>query len=289
MLNEMWVILACLSALFAGITAILAKIGLKDVDSSLATALRTIVVLFCAFVMVLIVGSFNQIKTIDFKTFILLMLSGLATGASWLCYFKALSIGDVNKVVPIDKTSTILTMILAFIIFQESLSLLKIISMIIMLIGTMLMIEHKKSVTTNEKSTWLMYACGSAIFASLTTIIAKLGMSNIDSNLGTFIRTIFVLIMAWVMVFVQGSHHDIKKINNKNYLFLFLSGITTGLSWLCYYKALQLGDASIVAPIDKLSIVVTIIFSYFILKEKLTLKSLLGLGLIVLGTVLLLI
>ena len=285
----MWIGLACLSALFAGVTAVLAKIGLKNVDSSLATALRTIIVLIFSWIMVLFAGTQEQLKYIDSNTVLVLCFSGIATGLSWLCYFKALQLGDVNKVTPIDKSSTILTMLLAFIFFDEKITMLKIISMIIMSLGTYMMIEKKQVVNKVTNNHWLLFALASALFASLTAIIAKIAMLNIDSNLGTFIRTAVVLIMAWGIVFYQQRYHTIKEITKKNWLFLFSSGITTGLSWICYYKALQLGEASIVVPIDKLSIIVTIIFSYFVLKESLSKKAVAGLILIVAGTMLLLI
>nr|PZN08968.1 MAG: multidrug DMT transporter permease [Caldicoprobacter oshimai] len=288
----MWILLAFGSALFAGATAILAKMGIKKVDSMLATAIRTIIILIFSWLMVFIVGSWNTIPSIDSKAYIFLILSGLATGASWLCYFKALQLGDVNKVTPIDKSSTVLTMILAFIILGEPITLPKLIGMVAIGVGTYLMIIKKKTQqqpsTKAEGNAWLVYAILSAVFASLTAILSKIGIVGIESNLGTAIRTAVVLIMAWLMVFILGKQNEIKEIDKKSWLFLCLSGITTGLSWLCYYKALQDGEASIVVPIDKLSIVITVTFSYFFLKEKLTTKSLLGLILIVAGTMALL-
>lgn len=288
----MWILLAFGSALFAGATAILAKLGIKKVDSMLATAIRTIIILIFSWLMVFIVGSWNTIPSIDSKAYIFLILSGLATGASWLCYFKALQLGDVNKVTPIDKSSTVLTMILAFIILGEPITLPKLIGMVAIGVGTYLMIIKKKTQqqpsTKAEGNAWLVYAILSAVFASLTAILSKIGIVGIESNLGTAIRTAVVLIMAWLMVFILGKQNEIKEIDKKSWLFLCLSGITTGLSWLCYYKALQDGEASIVVPIDKLSIVITVTFSYFFLKEKLTTKSLLGLILIVAGTMALL-
>jgi transporter family protein len=288
----MWIAFAFGSALFAGATAILAKLGIKKVDSMLATAIRTIIILIFSWLMVFIVGSWNTIPSIDSKAYIFLILSGLATGASWLCYFKALQLGDVNKVTPIDKSSTVLTMILAFIILGEPITLPKLIGMVAIGVGTYLMIIKKKTQqqpsTKAEGNAWLVYAILSAVFASLTAILSKIGIVGIESNLGTAIRTAVVLIMAWLMVFILGKQNEIKEIDKKSWLFLCLSGITTGLSWLCYYKALQDGEASIVVPIDKLSIVITVTFSYFFLKEKLTTKSLLGLILIVAGTMALL-
>lgn len=285
----MWILYAFGSAFFAGITAILAKIGIKNTDSNLATAVRTIVILIFSWLMVFIVGSFNTINELTTKTIIFLILSGLATGLSWLCYFKALQLGNVNKVTPIDKSSTILTMVLAMIFLGEKITFLKFISIILIGIGTYLMIEKKKDNKQAKDNKWLLYAFGSAIFASLTSILGKIGIEGVESNLGTAIRTIVVLVMAWIVVFVTKKQSEIKKIDKRSWKFLLLSGLTTGLSWLCYYKALQDGEASIVVPIDKLSIVITIVFSYFILKEKLSKKSMLGLIGIIGGTLLLLV
>ena len=281
----MWIIFAFGSALFAGLTSILAKCGIKNTDSNVATALRTIIVLIFSWIMVFISKSQSTLYNINTKTLIFLILSGIATGASWLCYFKALQIGDVNKVTPIDKSSTILTMLMAFIFLGEEITFIKGISMILIGIGTYLMIIKKENVTVENKSNaWLIYALGSAIFASLTSILGKVGIENIDSTLGTAIRTIVVLIMAWIDVFVSKKQNTIRDIDKNSWIFLFLSGIATGGSWLCYYRALQMGPASIVVPIDKLSILVTIVFSYIVFKEKLNKKSALGLLLIVIGT-----
>ncbi|ABS35636.1 EamA family transporter [Clostridium botulinum] len=286
----MWVLFAFASAFFAGITAILAKIGIRNTDSNLATAIRTIIILIFSWLMVFIIGSQNFIYQISGQSLLFLILSGLATGASWLCYFKALQVGDVNKVTPIDKSSIVLTMILAFIFLDEKITWIKFIGMCAIGIGTYMMIT-KKEVEIKEASDnrWLFYAALSAVFASLTSILGKVGISGIESNLGTALRTIVVLIMAWVVVFVSKKQGEIKNIDKKSWLFICLSGITTGSSWLCYYRALQIGPASIVVPIDKLSIVVSIAFSYFILKEKLTKKSFSGLAIIVIGTLLLLV
>lgn len=286
----MWILYAFGSAFFAGATSILAKIGVKDIDSHVATAIRTIVVLIFSWIMVFIVGSQGTIGNISGKTLTFLILSGFATGASWLCYFKALQLGDVNKVVPIDKSSTILTMVLAFIFLGENITINMVVGMIGIGIGTYLMIQKKESIEKVVKGkAWLVYALLSAIFASLTSILGKVGIENVESNLGTAIRTIVVLIMAWIIVFATKKQSDVKKIDKKSLLFLILSGIATGASWLCYYKALQDGLASIVVPIDKLSILVTILFAYVFLKEKLSKKSLVGLILIVVGTLVLLI
>lgn len=286
----MWILYAFGSAFFAGATSILAKIGVKDIDSHVATAIRTIVVLIFSWIMVFIVGSQGTIGNISGKTLTFLILSGFATGASWLCYFKALQLGDVNKVVPIDKSSTILTMVLAFIFLGENITINMVVGMIGIGIGTYLMIQKKESIEKVVKGkAWLVYALLSAIFASLTSILGKVGIENVESNLGTAIRTIVVLIMAWIIVFATKKQSDVKKIDKKSLLFLILSGIATGASWLCYYKALQDGLAYIVVPIDKLSILVTILFAYVFLKEKLSKKSIVGLVLIVVGTLILLI
>lgn len=285
----MWIAFAFGSALFAGITSILAKIGIKNTDSTAATAIRTIVILFFSWLMVFITGSFGGISAISSKTLIFLILSGLATGGSWLCYFKALQIGDVNKVTSVDKSSTVLTMLLAFIILGEELSILKVICMALIGAGTYLMIVKKETDKEVKGKGWLFYAVLSAVFASLTSILGKIGISGVDSNLGTAIRTIVVLIMAWVMVFVTKKQDELKKIDGKSMVFICLSGLTTGLSWLCYYKALQDGQASIVVPIDKLSILVTVAFSYIVLKERLTKKSFAGLAMITAGTLMLVI
>lgn len=285
----MWIIFAFGSAFFAGVTAVLAKCGIKKTDSTVATAIRTVVVLFFACVMVFIVGSQNKITDIDSKTLLFLVLSGLATGASWLCYFKALQLGDINKVVPIDKSSTVLTIILAFIFFNESISVTKIIGVIAIAVGTFLMIEKKKNdVPAKVGTSWFWYAIGSAVFASLTSILGKIGISGIESNLGTAIRTGVVLVMAWIMVFVSGKSKSLHSIPKAELLFICLSGFATGASWLCYYKALQDGLASIVVPIDKLSILITIAFSYIVFHERLSKKSAVGLGIIVGGTLLML-
>lgn len=283
----MWIAFAFGSAVFAGITSILAKIGIKNTDSTAATAIRTIVILFFSWLMVFITGSFGGIGSISSKTLIFLILSGFATGGSWLCYFKALRIGDVNKVTPIDKSSTVLTMLLAFIILGEEISILKAVCMVLIGAGTYLMIVKKETDKEAKGKGWLFYAVLSAVFASLTSILGKIGISGVDSNLGTAIRTIVVLIMAWIMVFVTKKQGELKKIDRKSMVFICLSGLTTGLSWICYYKALQDGQASVVVPIDKLSILVTVAFSYIVLKEKLTKKSAAGLAMITAGTLML--
>lgn len=286
----MWVIFALLSAFFAGITAVLSKVGIKNVNSDLGTAIRTIVVFVFAWLMVFVVGAWGGITSITSKTLIFLVLSGLATGASWLCYFKALRLGDVNKVASIDKSSTVLTMILAFIFWGEKITILKGICIILIGLGTYMMIEKRESDEKTGKNTeWLVWAILSAVFAALTSVLGKIGISDIDSTLGTAIRTFVVLIMSWIVVCVSKSQSGIKNITLRTLVFLVLSGIATGLSWLCYYKALQGGQASVVVPIDKLSILVTIAFSYIVLGERLTKKSFCGLALLVCGTLLLLV
>lgn len=281
----MWLFFALGSAFFAGITAVLAKIGIENVNSTLATALRTVVVLAFSWMMVFVVGSQGGIAQISGTTLLFLVLSGLSTGASWLCYFKALQLGDVNKVAPIDKSSTVLTILLAFIFLGEPVSIPQALGVVGVGVGTLLMIAKKEVEDGKPHSkAWLVYAFLSAVFASLTSIFGKIGVENVESNLGAAIRTIVVLVMAWVMVFVTGEQKGIRSIGKKSWVFLFLSGITTGLSWLCYYRALQDGPASVVVPIDKLSILVTIVFSWIVLKEKLTPKAAVGLVLILAGT-----
>ena len=282
-----WLVAAILSAVFAGLTSILAKCGIKKTDSDLATALRTIVVLAFSWIMVLVVGSVNTITTIEPNSLIFLILSGLATGASWICYFKALSVGDINKVVPIDKSSTILTVLLAVICFGETSNLaVKLIATAILAVGIFLMVEKKQAEQKNEHKSWMIYAVFSAIFAALTSIIAKVGITGVESNLGTAIRTGVVLVMSWAIVLGKGKQSAMKHIDKRELLFIALSGIATGASWLCYYYAIQNGSVSVVVPIDKLSILVTVVFSYFVFKEKLSKKAFAGLGLMVAGTLL---
>lgn len=286
----MWVVFAFGSALFAGLTSILAKCGIRKTDSDAATAIRTFVVLIFSWIMVLIAGSAQTIADLSAKTWIFLVLSGLATGASWLCYFRALQLGDVNKVVPIDKSSTILTILLALIFLGEKITWLKGAAIVLIGAGTYLMTEKKAADgEKKEKKSWLIYAVLSAVFASLTSILGKVGIEGVESNLGTAIRTGVVLIMAWLIVFIKGKQHTLKRIPKKELLFICLSGIATGASWLCYYKALQDGLASIVVPIDKLSILVSIAFSAVVFKERLSKKAAAGLVLIVAGTLMMLI
>lgn len=307
----MWIIYAFLAALFAGITSILAKIGITNTDSHVATALRTIVIVIFAWIMVFVVGAQNGLANVSQKSLTFLVLSGVTTGASWICYFKALQLGDINKVVPIDKSSTILTMVLAFVFLKEPLHGWKVVSMALIGVGTYLMIAKAKTspeetiteISNHDTSSgfqmiqqlmagnkaWLAYALASALFASMTAILGKIGVQNVNSNLAIAIRTIVVLLMAWLIVFGLQKQKHIKNIDKKSWLFIGLSGIATGLSWLFYYRALQDGLASVVVPIDKLSMVVSIAFGYVVFKERLTIRSLIGLGLIVSGTLLLLV
>ncbi len=286
----MWVLLAFGSAFFAGITSILAKCGIRKTDSTVATAVRTIIVLLFSWVMVFLVGSQNQLHGIDARSLTFLVLSGLATGASWLCYFRALQLGDINKVVPIDKSSTVLTILLALIFLGESLTWMSGIGIVLIAIGTMMMLEKKDTQAVTAKGNrWLLYALGSAVFASLTSILGKVGIANVESNLGTALRTGVVLVMSWVMVLVKGKGKEVGHISLKELGFICLSGLATGASWLCYYKALQDGPASVVAPIDKLSILVTVLFSRVVFHEKLSRKSAVGLVIIVAGTLLMLV
>lgn len=285
----MWMIYAVGSSFFAGITAILAKCGIRKTDSNVATAIRTVIVLLFSWLMVLITGTGGQIRQMDGRTFLFLVLSGLATGVSWLCYFRALQKGDINKVVPIDKSSTVLTVLLALIFLQEGISGVKILSVLLIGGGTMLMLDKKDMETNAQKQSggWMIYAVLSAVFASLTAILGKIGIAGIDSNLGTAIRTTVVLVMAWLMVFFTGKQREIRKIEKKELAFICLSGLATGASWMCYYRALQNGPASVVVPIDKLSILVTIAFSWMVFHEKLAKKSMLGVACMTFGTVLL--
>ena len=283
----MWMIAAIMSAVFAGLTAILAKCGIKKTDSDIATALRTIVVLLFAWIMVFITGSADTISRIRPGELFFLLLSGAATGASWMCYFKALSIGDVNKVVPIDKSSTVLTVLLAMILFQETDHLaVKLTGTAMLGTGVILMVEKKTGAEKAGSRVYILYAVGSAVFAALTSILAKIGISSADSNLGTAIRTIVVLVMAWLIVTVKGKLPELKVLDKKELLFISLSGIATGASWLCYYYAIQNGMVSVVVPIDKMSLLLTVIFSYFVFHEKLSRKAVLGLILMLAGTLL---
>ena len=285
----MWVLFAFLSAFFAGMTSILAKCGIKKTDSNVATFIRTLVVLPLSLLMALIVNPNISLGAVSSKTLVFLVLSGLSTVASWLCYFRALSKGDINKVVPIDKSSTVLTIILAVVFLGERVTVYKTLGVVFIAIGTLLMIEKKDTEKKSEGEGWLIYALLSAFFASLTTILGKIGIEGVESNLGTAIRTAVVIVMSFIMVAFTGKTGEIKKIDKKELGFILLSGLSTGASWLCYYKALQDGEAGIVVPIDKLSILVTIAFSYIVFKERLSKKAMLGLVMIVFGTLVLLV
>jgi transporter family protein len=286
----LWILLALASAFFAGVMAILAKIGIKNTDANLATALRTVVVAVFAWLMVAVVGAGSLLSEVDTRSLVFLILSGLATGGSWLCYFQALKMGDINKVVPVDKSSTVLTMLMAFFFLNEGLTWLKVAAMILIGAGTYLMIERKETLSSGAKGhAWLIYAVLAAVFASLTAILGKIGISGVEANLGTAIRTIVVLIMAWLVVLLQGKQREIRNIDGRSWLFICLSGLATGLSWLCFYHALQQGPASVVVPIDKLSILVTIAFGGVVLRERLKKIPALGLLMIVIGTLSLLV
>ena len=286
----MWFVFAVLSAIFAALTSILAKMGIDGVNSNLATAIRTVVVVIMAWGMVFLTNTQSGISEISKKSWVFLILSGLATGASWLCYFHALQKGDINKVVPVDKSSTILTILLALIFLDEGLTWGKAAAVVLIAAGIMLMISRKETQPTQEKEkhgSWLLYAVLSAVFASLTSILGKIGIQDIDSNLGTAIRTTVVLIMAWLMVFITGKQYQIRKTEKRELVFIILSGFATGASWLCYYHALQQGPASVVVAVDKLSILVTIAFSWIVFHEKLTKKAALGVACMTVGTLLL--
>lgn len=286
----MWILLAFGSALFSGLTSITSKCGIKKTDSTVATAIRTGVVLVCSAIMVCVVGSWGELPEIDAKSWIFLALAGIATGASWLCYFKAISTGDINKVVPLDKSSTVLTAIIAMIFLGESVTVPKVTGLIVITVGTYLMIGKKDGEPETKKGAgWFVFGALSAVFAALTSVLAKVGIRNVESNLATAIRTAVVLVMAWLTVFATGKTGKIKETPKNELIFIVISGILTGASWICYYKALQLGEVSVVAPIDKLSIVVTVVFSYIVFKEKLTLKSFMGFLMTIVGTLCLLI
>lgn len=281
----MWIVSAVLSALFAGLTSIFAKCGIKKTDSDVATALRTTVVLLFSWIMVLVVGSQNQISSISARSFLFLILSGAATGASWICYFKALSCGDVNKVVPIDKSSTVISVLLAIFLLGETDNLaVKLIATAFISVGIFLMVEKKETEQKQEKRQWALYASLSAVLAALTSILAKIGIDGVESNLATAVRTCVVLVMAWLIVLIKGKQKQVKAVDKKELVFICISGVLTGASWLFYYSAIKHGKVSVVVPIDKLSIIVSIAFSYIVFKEKLSKKAFLGLVLMVAGT-----
>lgn len=280
----MWLLFAFGSAFFAGVTSVLAKCGIRNTDSTVATAIRTVVVLCFSWLMVFVVGAQGQLGDVDAKTLLTLILSGLATGASWLCYFKALQLGDVNKVAPIDKSSTVLTVLLAFIFLHEPVSVPKLIGVVLMAVGTFLMLERKATDTKRGGMGWAAYAIGSAVFAALTSILGKLGISGVQSELGTAIRTGVVLVMAWAMVLITGKRREVRTVSKRELIFVCLSGLATGASWLCYFKALQLGDVNKVVPIDKLSILITVAFSCTVLHERMSKRAVIGLAAISVGT-----
>ncbi|MCQ2079321.1 MAG: EamA family transporter [archaeon] len=285
-----WILLALLSAVFSALTSILAKVGIERVDSNMATAIRTSVVLVMAWLVVLVVGSAGQIGDISPQSLLFLVLSGLATGGSWLCYFKAIQMGNVNKVAPIDKSSTALTMVLAFILLGEGFSVFSGIGLVAIFIGTMLIIERKDiDETRTDRRSWLVYAVLSAVFASLTSILGKVGIEGVESNLGTAIRTVVVLVMAWLVVAVRRRDAGTSEFTRRNVTFLVLSGLATGASWLCFYGALQTGPASVVVPIDKLSILLTVVFATVFLGERMRGRSWIGLAMLVAGTLVLLV
>ena len=283
----MWLIMAVLSAVFAGVTSILAKCGIQNTDSDIATALRTIVVWVFAWAMVFIVGSAGTRPSLDPHSLLFLVLSGLATGASWICYFKALSRGEASRVAAIDKSSTVLSVLLAIIFLQETSHLaVKLLGTLLLGTGIFLMAgKPEKAADPSGQKSWRVYAVLSAVFAALTSILAKIGITGVESNLGTAIRTGVVLIMAWILVFVKGKQTQLFHIKRREVLYIALSGLATGASWLCYYYAIQNGVVSVVVPIDKMSLAVTVLLSCWVFGERLNRKSLLGLGLMLLGTV----
>lgn len=287
----MWLWAAIGSAVFAALTTILVKCGVRKTDSDVATALRTVVVLLFSILMVFVVGSQSTVSEISVKSWVFLILSGLATGASWICYFKALSLGDVNRVAPIDKSSTILTVLLAILLFRETGHLaVKLIGITLIGAGTYLMIEKKATAENSSDAPkagnrrWMIYAILSAVFAALTSILAKIGIMGVESNLATAIRTSVVLLMAWLIVFARGKAPLLRHLDRREWLFIALSGVATGVSWLFYYYAIQTGIVSVVVPIDKMSILLTIFFSGVFLHEKLSRRAALGLALMTLGT-----
>ena len=284
----MWMLFAFASALFAGLTAILAKCGVRRTDSTVATAIRTVIVLAFSWGMVFLTGAQSGLRLIETRTLLFLVLSGLATGASWLCYFKALQLGDVNKVTPVDKSSTMLTILLAFVLLGEPVSAGKALGVLCVGTGVYLMIEKKGGGEEAASGLWLPFALASAVFASLTAILGKLGVSGVDSNLATAVRTGVVLVMAWGVVFVTGKASRLRLVPGRELGFICLSGLATGASWLCYYRALQDGPASVVVPIDKLSVLVTVAFSAVVFHERLSRAAALGLALLTGGTLLML-
>lgn len=282
----MWILAAVLSALFAGITAILSKCGVKNVNSNVATAVRTSVVLLFAWLIVFITGAYRTLGSIGAKSWIFLILSGLATGASWLCYFRALSLGEVSKVAAVDKSSVVLSVLFAIIVFPDERTRwwVKLICLCAIAAGTFLMTDMKRG-EGKSKLVWFFFALLSAVFAAATSLLAKIGIENTDSNAATAIRTCVVFIMAWLVVICRGETKLLIEIKGKELVFIVLSGVATGASWLCYYYAIQQGQVSVVVPIDKLSILITVFFSLIVFKEKLSVKAWIGLALLTAGTV----
>ena len=287
----MWLLFAAGSAVFAGMTAILAKVGIRQPPSNLATAIRTVVVLGFAWLVVFLTGSQGTIGRLSVTTVVFLVLSGAATGASWLCYFRALQLADVNQVTPVDRSSIVLSVLFAITLLGETDHLTTRLGGIVIIgVGTYLMIE-RRAVDGGQPGSWswLLFASGSAVFAALTSTLGKVGITDIESNLGTAIRTLVVLVMAWIVVFVTGEHRSLRAIDRRDGWFIIASGVATGASWLCYYRALQIGPASLVVPIDKLSIVLTVAFATVFLHERLSRRAALGLAVIVAGTLLMLV
>lgn len=283
----MWILYSLGAAFFAGVTAIFSKVCVSNINTNLATALRTTIILIFTILVVLFMSSIYKFGSIDIKTFIFLCLSGVTTALLWISYFKALSLADVNKVTPIDKTSTVITLILSYLFLDENITYIKIISIILIIMGTYLMVG--KSQNKNNNKTWILYAILTAIFTSLSAILGKIGINNIDPNIGNLIRTFIVFIIIWIVVIFGKKYNEIKKVNKKDWIFIILSGVSTGLSWLMFFQALKVGEASMVFPIEKLSVVVAVLFSSIFLNEKLNKKSITGLISITLGILILII
>ena len=288
-MTGVWLLFACGSALFAGLTAVLAKQGVRTTDSTLATALRTPVVLVGAWAMTVLSGSIRELGGVDARSLVYLLASGLATGASWLCYFKALQLGDVSRVAPVDKMSTVLTIVMAALLLGEDLGALGALGLVLVTVGTLLMLraEDLRALprTLAGGGGWLAYALGSAVFAALTAILGKIGITAVPSDLGTAIRTGVVLVMAWGMVGVAGRRGGVGGVPRSEMVWILTSGVATCASWLCYFRALQDGPASVVVPVDKLSVLVSVAFSVLVLRERVGARALVGLAVFVAGTV----
>ncbi len=281
----MYIIYALLAALFSGLTSVFAKSGINSKNSLISTYVRTLVITLFLFIVVTLRNDFNDLYLLDKKTIIFLVLSGISNTLLWICYFKALDLGTVSKVTPIDKTSIILTLILSSIFLHEKITIIKVLSIIFILTGTLLTIKREDKDSKDNK--WILYAFLTAIFTSTTTVISKIGIENTNTCLTTFLRTIIVLILLTIINLFKNNFKDIKNLDKRNYMFIILSGISTSLSWLFYFTSLSLGEASIVFPIEKLSLVVSIVTSTIFLKEKLNKKQILGIIIIVIGTSLL--